>query len=299
MPLLLFVVGNFSDGASRRLAKCLSWLFCLFSRSGMKLIRSNLKVAFPEMDKKSISSMSRKVVFNSVWNWIDFIRLIRHPERVMSFVNGVDMPERIEEPVMLCLPHLGSWELLAQAIPFSMKGPCAAVASIFPYAKLNDILTRSRSANGLSIIPREGAVRGVLRALGEGVNVGILIDQNLSPRHGGVFVDFFGLPVPTSPLPAMAALRRKVTLLNSTCIREENGKFRIICEVLSPPALGEDQRDITQRIIEANERLIRRWPEQYTWMYKCWFYTPTDLEPERAARLPFYAKPPKYPSRRQ
>jgi len=200
----------------------------------------------------------------------------------------------LKYPLIVCIPHIGSWELLAQTVPHHLPGGSAAVAALFPYPKLNEILARSRTMNGLEIIPREGAVRGVFSALRRGSNVGILIDQNLSPKHGGLFVDFFGLPVPTSPLPAIAATRRGMTLTSGACIRCESGKFRIVIKGIAPPGEDETMQGVTQRIIDANEQMIREWPEQYTWLYKRWFYTPVDLEPERAARLPFYAKAPKY-----
>ena len=294
MPVLLCTVGNCSDGIARALAGFCAFWFRALNWGGMKLIRANLKVAFPDMEPCQIRALARKNVYNCTWNWIDFIRLLRHPERIEGFVEEYDIPDDLPSPAILCIPHIGSWELLAQAIPSRMKGKSAAVAALFPYRKLNDILARSRTVNGLGIIPREGAVRGMLEVLRKGTNVGILIDQNLSPKHGGLFVDFFGLPVPTSPLPALAAQRRKVALASSACIRNPNGKFRIIVRPIREPAPDESLKEVTQRIIAANEELIREWPEQYTWLYKRWFYTPLDLEPERVAKLPFYAKSPKY-----
>ena len=297
-PVLLETVGRLPDAFSRRLAAFCAFIFRIFNWSGMKLLRANLSVAFPERSMDEIDSLVRKNVFHCVWNWIDFIRLLKHPERAEDFIEEALIQEDLSYPLIMCIPHIGSWELLAQAVPHYLEHDCAAVAALFPYPKLNEILARSRTINGLEIIPREGAVRGVFSALRKGSNVGILIDQNLSPKHGGVFVDFFALPVPTSPLPALAAVRRKVQLASGACIRGANGRFRIIVRAIAAPAEGESIQDVTQRIIAANEDMIREWPEQYTWLYKRWFYTPVDLEPERAARLPFYAKAPKYSIKR-
>ncbi|MBR6374229.1 MAG: lysophospholipid acyltransferase family protein [Victivallales bacterium] len=293
-PILLGTVGHLSNAGSRRLASFCAMMFRAFNWGGMKLIRANIAVAFPELSKKGRNSLAKKNVFNCVWNWIDFIRLLKHPERSGDFLEKISVPEDLTYPCIVCIPHIGSWELFAQGIPHHIQGGAAAVAALFPYPKLNEILERSRTINGLEIIPREGAVRGVFAALRRNVNVGILIDQNLSPRHGGVFVDFFGLPVPTSPLPALAAVRRGVALTSGACIRGENGRFSIVIRNLGKPGAEETVQQITQRIISANEQMIREWPEQYTWLYKRWFYTPVDLAPELAAHLPFYAKAPKY-----
>ena len=293
-PILLGTVGRLSNAGSRRLASFCAMMFRTFNWGGMKLIRANIAVAFPEKDEKERNLLAKNTVFNCVWNWIDFIRLLRHPERIHDFIEELSISEDVTYPALVCLPHLGSWELFAQTVPRHLPGGSAAVAALFPYPKLNEILARSRTINGLEIIPREGAVRGVFSALRKGVNVGVLIDQNLSPKHGGLFVDFFGLPVPTSPLPAIAAARCNVALASGSCVRGKNGKFKIVIENIGKPGEDETMQQITQRIIASNERLIREAPEQYTWLYKRWFYTPVDLAPELVARLPFYAKSPKY-----
>ncbi|MBQ7178139.1 MAG: hypothetical protein IJS08_12055 [Victivallales bacterium] len=293
-PILLWAVGGVSNTTSRRLASFGAFLFRAFNWGGMKLLRANIAVAFPELGEKERNALARKNVFHCTWNWIDFIRLLKHPERINDFIEEIAISNEVTYPCLVCLPHLGSWELFAQTVPRQLPGGSAAVAALFPYHKLNEILARSRTINGLDIIPREGAVRGVFSALRKGVNVGILIDQNLSPKHGGLFVDFFGLPVPTSPLPAIAASRCNVTLASGSSIRCENGKFRIAIENIGKPGADETVQQITQRIIAANECMIRKAPEQYTWLYKRWFYTPVDLASELAARLPFYAKAPKY-----
>ncbi len=292
LPPVLLLAGLLTDGGARCLAGLLAFCVSVLYRPGRKLVKANLRVAFRDKGDAEIRALARENAFNTAWNWIDFLRILRHPATVERLVAEVDMPEPMPRQFLLCLPHLGSWELLAQFIP-KLVGSCAAVAESFPYPVVNRILDRSRSMNGLEIIPRGGAVKGVVAAIRKGRNIGMLIDQNLSPRHGGIFVEFCGLPVPTSPLPAIMSIRYGLPILSGACIRRKDGRFKLTARMID--AGGEESpAALTQAILQANERLIREYPGQYTWLYRRWLYIPGDADDGTAAQFPYYAVRKKY-----
>jgi KDO2-lipid IV(A) lauroyltransferase len=129
----------------------------------------------------------------------------------------------------------------------------------------------------------------VIAAIRKGTSIGFLIDQNLSPKHGGIFVDFRGLPVPSSPLPAIVALRYGVQLVSGTCVRKANGRFKMQLSPV-PVTKDDDKFSLTQKIIAANESLIVKYPEQYIWLYQRWKYIPSDIPTDLKAKYPYYAK---------
>ena len=285
---MLFFCGRLSDKGAKRLAGFVAFLMRLFYRPGVKLIRTNLALAFPNCPKDEIRRLSNSNLTHLAWNWIDFLRILRNPALVEKLMDEVDGADCLADQIILCLPHLGSWELLAQYIP-KLIPDCAAVAEVFPYKSLNKVLDKSRSVNGLKLITRTGATKSVISAIRNGTSIGFLIDQNLSPRHGGIFVDFSGLPVPTSPLPAIVAIRYGVQLVSGTCVRKENGKFKMM---LAPVQVSpdDDKYSLTQKILAANESLITQFPEQYIWLYQRWKYIPSDIPDELKAKYPYYAK---------
>ena len=292
MPMVLFLFGNLGDKATRRLAGFITRLMRLFAVSQKRLILANLQTAYPDKSEEELKAMLTTNLLHTTWNWLDFIRILKRPQIISRLVTDVELPPDFPKQIILCLPHLGSWELVAQCAPHYLP-KCAAVAEIFPYQALNDILNRSRSLNGLQIIPREGAVKGMLRAIREKTSIGILIDQNLSPRHGGIFVDFFGLPVPTSPLPAIVARRCTIPLFSGACIRQRDGHYKLIMAPIQLPDT-DDPKTLTQTILASNEALIRKYPEQYTWLYRRWYFKPADTPPELESRFPYYATLKKY-----
>ncbi|MEG2075557.1 MAG: lysophospholipid acyltransferase family protein [Victivallaceae bacterium] len=150
--------------------------------------------------------------------------------------------------------------------------------------------------NDLEIIFTKGAMRAATKALHRGLGLGTLIDQNTRGRDGGEFVNFFGLPVACSKAPAtmMRYCRQnnlKSVIIYGTSIREADGKVCAYMELLPKPFedYASDEA-VIQDVMNISERYIRRYPEQYLWLYKRFLYIPREISPELKSRYPYYAK---------
>jgi len=297
-PPLVAVVGSLSDQSAEKLARVVAKGIRLFNLNAYKNIRANLNVAFPDMTDEQRRDLAFRNAIHTVRFGIDFLRILKHPELVQSLVVPPDESFRsimAQSAFILCLPHLGNWEILGQAIPcFGLKA--AAVAEMFRNQKLNALIEAARQKNGLVIIPRKGAGRKVIGALRDGYSVGFLADQNLSPSDGGVFLDFFGLPAPSSTLPALLAQRLHLPVFVGASVRRPDNKFEFKF-ILLPKKADEypDCDSLAQALLKANETLIRQYPEQYLWTYHRWRYIPSNATDDFVKRFPFYAVKRPYP----
>jgi KDO2-lipid IV(A) lauroyltransferase len=229
--------------------------------------------------------------------FLEFLHFTRHPERVAMAADVHDEEFRdvlatghSANGAMMVTPHLGNWELLGQVVAAHGVRLCAVAQPIRNSwgARLVD---RARRYHGLELIPVEGAARGMLRAARAGKPIGMLMDQNTRLGEGGMFADFFGLPVATTRAPAALARRLELPVVVAACVREE-GRLRVRSVRLPRPVSGySNDSELTQALMAANEELIRAYPEQYAWMYRRWRYMPATAPPEVQARYPFYAKP--------
>ena len=193
-------------------------------------------------------------------------------------------------PAIFCTLHLGNWELASHVSYLSgRKG--VVVAARFNVEWFNELAARMRTAEtDTELLPVQGAARGMLRALKEGRDLGILIDQHVSPRKGGIFLNFFGLAVTASPLPATLAIRANLPVMVVACCKQPDGNFGIELERL--PKLTEQYAsaaELTQDIFHCYEAIIRRHPEQYLWLYRCWRAIPANATEAYRQRYPFYA----------
>lgn len=292
-PLVFFIVGNLSDANVKRLASFLSFLFRVFNRPGVHLIRENLQFAYPEKSKKELDELTQANIKFTIWNWFEFIRMIKQPGLDKRLLTEVDKDTKaVPTKVIVCLAHIGNWELFARLASTFFPDITAIAADYSKYPRLNDLLVNSRKTTGLKIIYKEGGARGCLRALQSGSAIAIVMDQNLSERHGGMFVNFYHLPVPVTPLPAMLALHSKLPIYAAACVRKPDDSFKIIFREVKIG--GEtDKNAIMQKIMDANERIIRDYPEQYIWLYKRWASIPKallDNKEEILKKYPSYTR---------
>ena len=190
--------------------------------------------------------------------------------------------------------HLGNWEALGQALT-AAGAPLLSVAAPLANPAVDRLFLRQRELTGQIVIPRAGAVARMLRHLQAGGKVGMLLDQNTIPAHGGVFVRFFGWPAPISTAAAVLALRAQAEICFIYCLPEDDGGYRgVLSAVIPPSEFGRDRspeavRRLTQRISDLTEAAVRRHPELWLWTYKRWRL----VEPGwPLCRYPFYAHVP-------
>ena len=271
------------------------------------IVASNLLVVFPEKDEKERSRIGRNSLVNSVYNVLEFFWIGGDPDRTrLCYGMPDDVIAKIKEHsdrgerLIFVNPHLGSWEASGTIAPFFGKVRMAAVAKPVKNPYLNKLLNqdgRGRVEN-LEVIFSKGAVRAALTALKQGKSIGILIDQNTRVRDGGEFVDFFGLPVPSSTAPA--ALKRycdvhnvPAVIIYGSCPRLEDGRSVAHIEYLSKPFdQYADDREVIQELMVKAEADIRRYPEQYLWFYKRFQYIYPDASEEVKKKYPAYAVEP-------
>lgn len=279
------------------------WLLYPISWIKRRTIMENLRVAFPDKNPREIRALAnanlRHVILIGI-EWCYFFafpnaveRYLHADEALLAAVKDHRTQDDKTTPIIFCTAHLGNWEV-ASHISLCTGVPMAAVAAKLSRPFLNRITAIMR-ANGVPLISAQGAAKGCYKALRKNMDVGILIDQNISLRHGGIFCRFFGLPVTVSPLPAILAMRLKVPILVAGCIRQPDSTFVVEVEPLARDiSQCESSDELTQQILFAYERLIMRHPQQYLWMYPRWRAIPANTPEDIRRRYPSYAVPKRY-----
>jgi Kdo2-lipid IVA lauroyltransferase/acyltransferase len=180
---------------------------------------------------------------------------------------------------VILTPHLGSFELVAQAYAerFGSRQPVTVLYRPARKAALRELEETARARPFLATAPATlGGVRQLMRALRRGETVGLLPDQ-VPPEGMGVWAPFFGQPAYTMTLAAKLVRQTGAALLAIWGERLPQGRgYRI--EVLempvplpAPGALPADENaallaDATA-INRSMEALIARKPSQYLWGY--------------------------------
>ena len=288
---VFFVVGLFSRGFVLTFSRFLGNLVYRFIPGQRRVALANLELAFGDgldpVRREALARASFYAFFRAILDfaWFSF-RSGRRLQRWFSF-DPVLAQKLKEGPAVIVTAHFGNWELLGQA--GTLNGATAvSVAAMFPNERLNRFITALRQRFGMTITPREGALRALLKALKNGTHVAFVMDQNTRISEGGVFVNFFGRPATLSPAAAVLAVRTRSPILPVFCLALPDGTYRAYsCPVLVPGRDG-DEAALNQRIADTMEAEIRKHPEQWLWMYRRWKYVPAGMS---AADFPFYAHP--------
>jgi lauroyl/myristoyl acyltransferase len=128
---------------------------------------------------------------------------------------------------------------------------------------MTKLLMKARTSIGQEIVHADGAFRPLMQGLKEGKSLGLLVDQNVEPLDGGIWVKLFGVPIPVSAAPAFFSAKGKAPIVVAWSRPLKDGRYR--CEIVASYQ-SEGSRDIrgmTQKCISDIEHVIKRHPS-------CW-----------------------------
>ena len=173
--------------------------------------------------------------------------------------------------------HLGNWELLGMYA--SLRGyEMTSIARPLDNPLLDRLTVSYRERYGQKIVPKDGALRAVVKVMKRGGLLGFVADQNARTDH--VFVEFFGRPAATVGSIATLALRSGLPICFGFCVREDKRfRYRIISgEPIWPESSGDMEADIlriTQAFTTRIESYVRQYPDQWLWLHRRWKTQPS------------------------
>jgi len=280
------------------LATVIGSIFYYIYPKAKKLIIANLSIAFPEKSPKELKKIAKKNCSNTILMLLEFFWFINRHDKLLS---RLTMDPKIEEALIKCniekrgviwvTPHIGNWEVarIAQTSLDAIK--MAVVARPLNNPHLNKLFNFGREADGSTVIPSKGAVKGMINAMKNGLLIATLIDQNTRARDGGMFVDFFGLPVCTSRAPAMFGRKFNAYLAVGGAVRKPGYKYETFLKLLPKEAKDyESDEALISDLMKLTEEVIREYPEQYLWLYERWCYIPETSSEEKKGKYPYYSK---------
>jgi KDO2-lipid IV(A) lauroyltransferase len=256
--------------------RCLGWLVWWLAPDYRRRFRENAESAgFTRAQYRPAIAAAGAMAAELPWIW-----LRPQGESVLPHIvrwEGVEAFEAAlaaRKGVILVSPHIGSWEILGQAVGerfFAAYGPITALFRPARKQWMAELVAGSRDRIGLQTLPTSVAgVRGLMRTLRSGGYTGILPDQ-VPPLGQGVWAPFFGRPAYTMTLLPRLAQQTGARVFLSVCERLPRGQgYAIHFEPFEGTALNDPKATpeaAASAMNEGIERLIRRLPGQYVWDY--------------------------------
>ncbi len=249
---------------------------------------NNLKLAFGDrLDEQERRRIARSSFENMALTLMEALAVPGLSEtwfRERLVVEGLDNMRRAlarGKGALILTAHFGNWEIMSLSMGL-MRVHGHAVIRPLDFKPLDDLFTRIRTSTGMRLIPKNQAMRKIMRALRNGEPVGILLDQSAILREG-VFVDFFGHPASSDKGMARIALKTGAAVIPMFGLRLPEGRHRVTIhpevELLRTGDMTRDVEDNTALFTKIIEKVVAEHPEQWLWMHRRWKQIPYDPWP--------------------
>ena len=286
------VLGRLPGPISRFLGNFLGLVAWFFWRGYRRLARTNIRIALG--DQLSSAEQSRLVrqssqhitrEFLELARWLNLSPARRRERLLVEGEENLLRARRKGRGVMLMTAHLSNFPLASVAL--TLRGiPNYFVMKQIKVKMTDDYFNRLEDRLGVKIIdlfPRSRCTREMLQALQE--NKVVVVALDLDAHREGIFVDFFGKPASTYAGPLVLARRAGGVLLPAFLIRQPDRNYRLVIHPPLPvPKSKEDYPRVLRDYNHLLEDYIRRYPEQYNWIYKRWKTRPPGEEGDKIYR---------------
>jgi Kdo2-lipid IVA lauroyltransferase/acyltransferase len=252
--------------------------FHLAKRSRLLAIRHLTLVYGTEKSASEIKRMAKEVFEMLGKNASDVIRSfhqndIEHYRKFLK-VTGYEIAAEAMgrgKGLVFITAHIGSFELLALEVSAWGFQPYI-VGEPLKDPRLNEMVVRHRSKFGGNSVDRFKDTLKIFKKLKGGAAVALLVDQDIKIKS--CITTFFGMPCATPVGGTVMAMKSKAPVIPIFIhMNKDNTHEIVVYPELPMDSTGDDDRDMvvnTQRINDAIEREIRKYPTQWVWLHERW-----------------------------
>ena len=240
-----------------------------------KIVFSNLKIAFPDIDENQKKQILKKMWFNygKIFAEYMFIKDFRHNEKYSAKISieNKDIIEKIKkdnEQVIFISGHFNNFELMAMQIEkLGIKLTALYRPLNNPY--LNPIMEKIRKKYICKKQVKKGisGTKDLLLDFKDGSSIALMIDQRVSQ---GIRSNLFNKEALTTTIPAQFIKKFKIRIVPVHVERQRNNDFKI--KFFEPVNFSNEEsiETITSKLNKILEEMILKSPEQWIWTHNRW-----------------------------
>jgi KDO2-lipid IV(A) lauroyltransferase len=240
-------------------------------------LRDNLKHVIQNTPLDEIDSTAKKILRNHLKNYYDFFRSTRLTKddiaklvQVNGFENLTNALARGKGAIFITA-HFGNLDVVGQT--FAIRGykvttPAEHVQPEILYQRI----VATRAAKGLTVIPVDGPLLSLVRALKKNEIVGLAADLDVT--KSGVVVNFFDAPARLPDGHVQLALRTGAALVPAFSVRLPDNTFAAYAEPAVDLKSTGDFEAAVRAGVEQVARVMEKWigqhPEQWVMFHRIW-----------------------------
>ena len=278
IKLIIYLIGRIPISIRRVIAFFMARLFYHLSLKHRLIAIHNLMRSFPGKSLEEIIRIAKASYYSVTLVLVEFYDIPSLNKDNLSqliTIKGLDNYTNAcneGKGVLLFGAHFGNWEIGNAALAIVTR-PLSFVYRILDNRLLEGIVTTVRASCGNTSLPKENAMRQMIRLLKKDTTISLLIDQNVD-WYEGVFVDFFGRKACTTSGLALLAMHTGAPVLPFFSTRLPDGKYSLEIgkkvDIIRSENRESDILVNTQIFNNILEEHIRKYPEQWFWVHQRW-----------------------------
>jgi len=247
-----------------------------FNKKHLKIARANLDLVY----KNSISDERKEeIIYNSykslVFNMYEFIENQNIEKENMFKKANILNKEIIEKAfqdnrkIIYITAHYGGWEITLPYIAL-MFGEIAVVNRRMNNPHIQEKYAKARSKNQITMLEKESAAKGMIKAFKENKTVCVVIDQYL---NSGIDIEFLGKITKATDSTSRIALKFDAVIIPIFTLCNDFRDWTIkVCEPIDVKTYefkSEDKiKELTQIQNDILSKQILEKPDFWLWQHK-------------------------------
>ncbi len=252
-------------------------LFFYLFADAREPLRANLRHVLRGAGSTQIDATARMTLCNHLKNYYDFFRASRLSAdqiRTMVKVHGLEHLERAlgkGKGVIFITAHFGNLDIVGQTFALHGYNVTTPAEHVKPEILFQEIV-KVRASKGMKIIPVDGPLMALVRALKRNEIIGLAADLDVT--KSGIITDFFGAPARLPDGYAQLALRSGTPILPAFSLRRPDNTFEAFAEpALELESTGNSEADVlngVRQVVRGMEKWIGEHPEQWVMFHRIW-----------------------------
>ena len=239
-----------------------------------KIIHSNIKKAFPNLNSKEINKITKQMWNNYGRVFSEYMFIKNYRNKLFDThisIRGLEILREIKKnnkPVIFISGHFSNFELMAMALE-KHEIKLAAIYRPLNNFFLNFLMEKIRKDHicKFQIKKGLGGIREIIRLNQNGFSTALMIDQRVSQ---GIKANFFNQQAFTTTIPAQLVKKYNFPVVPLFIERYENIKFKITIQEPIYFSKSTTEKEITEKLNSLIEKMILFKPGQWIWSHNRW-----------------------------
>lgn len=243
------------------------------------VVKENLSRAFPDKSDREIRMLSKhfyrqfsQVIVESFKayafteaDWKKRVPLV-NKEEVLSYLDK-------DIPVVLMSGHVANWEWPAFSIGVQIGYPIEFLYKPVSNQSFEKIMLQLRTRHGGVAIPKDEAIREIIKRRRQPRLVGIIGDQLPSKGAEKTWLDFLNRDTAFYVGAERIATMTQYAVFYTDTKRTGLGKYEVTFRKIASPPYEKGQTGIIEKFKDLLEETIHQHPSDYLWSHRRWKYS--------------------------